>query len=706
MSMPSFLYAKKCKDWKSDEPDKIILKMGCTTDPESRKWSCITDHFNLPTYVWVITIFSLGQFTSLRQAEQTVFNYSYFKSRRRINDAGTEYFQLEEYSNSLQKVCEVLVQYDCLFSCTNEDIYLIKPRRKISEDFDDSIDDPDDVVPLNPITKPLESRVKKLRPYQRDALHVLQQNSKGIVVMATGTGKTVVFCKYIKLTGKGLFLIVVPTLKLVSQTIAVCKKNIGEQVYKYSTYMKNKNFIKSEDNPVVIVGTYMNSHNLHEIEGIDCIIFDECHSTVVGNREDNLTTSSDEDEDEEDEKEIEDTISQGNLSRYQKLLGYKCTKKFFFTATEKVKGLLSNQNISMDNEEIYGKVLYRYDLAKAISEGYLTDYKIEIVATENKEKACLNSVLKNTKSVVFCSTKKTVLKVYDYIETEKPDDLAVFKLNKDGEDIDSITKKFSEYEGRAVLISCKKINVGYDEPSVSNVIHYSVSTSSIMTIQRNGRGLRLYKDKIMATLVFLVDLSGDEESRKREIKALHKSVQYLKEFDTRLPDRIEKEKTKDKECYTTVDIKVEISDEKECRKIYNSCWEELQEKEYLTFDEAKELVKRKGIDSKEKYWELKDSRLPENPQEEYSGKFLDWVDYFGLERKEYLQYEVYKKEFNELYRRLNEVELSKVCKVLEERGEGYPKADMITEIYKLPNLGAILEKKKETKNIDLKSLFK
>ena len=51
---------------------------------------------------------------------------------------------------------------------------------------------------------------------------------------------------------------------------------------------------------------------------------------------------------------------------------------------------------------------------------------------------------------------------------------------------------------------------------------------------------RIHKDKIMATIIFMVEDSSDEEKRKRRIKLLHNIVSVYKFYDNTLNDSIKK----------------------------------------------------------------------------------------------------------------------------------------------------------------------
>jgi superfamily II DNA or RNA helicase len=648
-----YIYSRGSQSWKSSN-NKVIEKLGCTEWIEYRKWWGSTERLYPSFYNWYICIKDLGQFPTLRSAEATIFRHSFFK-KRNINNgegSGDEFFEFENYESSRQKACEILVQYDVVFQVIEGDKFTTKPKNLPKQDTEEL----KDAIALPLITK--QEKTKELRPYQIRCIEAMLSVVIGTIVAATGIGKTVIFCEYIKRV-RGRYLIVVPSKKLISQTIKTCQKIVGDtfHVCKYS-----ENCSVDKEN-VIIVGTYQSSHKLVKINNIDCIIFDECHNTVILNRPENTE----------------------EYSRYQKLLGHSCKKRFFFTATQ--KNILSDGKvISMDNKDIYGDVIFRYDIGNAITDGWLCDYMFHLVATKNRINSCVKYIKDGYKTIVFCGKIKTVEQVYQELQTKLPERIKIFKLGN-YDDTETNTRLFSSYIGQAVIIVCQKLSVGYDEPQIDTVIHYDLTTSSILTIQRN-RATRPYTDKVMAKLVFLCDISGEEEDRREKIRQLNSPIAYLKQIDYRLEKRIEKEKEKSKDEFSTMNIEVEGDfDTQEKKEIYDRCWKVLDRSE-LSYEQAKKIIKGK-INSKKEYFELckSDLRLPIDPKKEYPSIFVDWIDYFGLERTEYYSLETYKKRFNEKYNL--EIDLVKICKELHLDDSKCPYPDIVTDMYKLSNLGEL-----------------
>ena len=665
--MLNYFYSRKSKSWRSENDDYYILKLGSTRHIQSRKWWGCTERLYPSYYVWYLHITNLGRFPNLVSAEKTIFNHPFFSSRNIYNGEGSgeEFFSFHSSDNPLEKACEILIQYDAEFSVLHGDTFTTRPPTLIQ--------DSEDVTsqPLPPITK-LPTKSLTTRPYQIQCVESMLGVDKGILILATGTGKTVIYSLYIQKC-KGRYLIVVPTTTLVTQTVTKCKEILGDtfRVFEYKTDMKLPSRVSCKD--LVMVGTYQNSHNIRSVEDIDCIFFDECHSTVI------LKPPS------HTERGLRE------LSRFQKLLDYPCKKKFFGTATEKNITSHTQKPISMDDEKIYGPVLYKYTLAEAISEGYLTDYTFDLVGTADKKEICIGYIKSGFKSLIFCSNLESVRQLYNTVhEALKTTSVKVYKLGEK-EDVDINTKLFSEYKSQAVLISCRKINIGYDEPQIDTVIHYDISTSSIMTIQRTGRGLRLSPDKVMAKIVFLCDLSGDAESQKEEIKKLEAPISYLQLHDSRLRDRIAKELSKPSGLYKSINVK--LQEGLENVKVYDRFWNLLSDS-IITYNQCKELIRRANprVVSIREYAKLCDSepRLPLNPEETFDREFKGWVDYLSVDVSHYYSEERCRELIRRCYDQISHIpELSKRCKALRKTDPKFPPPDMWVHVYRLSSLEVI-----------------
>jgi predicted helicase len=209
----------------------------------------------------------------------------------------------------------------------------------------------------------------QMRPYQIDAIQAVVDEfritNKAILAMTMGGGKTLISIKIAERLDSANVLFLVPSCDLVAQFSEEWKThyrpnenidflNVASNVRcpkdnTLSTTSPNviHNFM-SRDNKKVIISTYKSASKLLYEYNFDFVIFDEAHRSI---RMNNLLTSSTFD------------------------------RKLFMTATPKVSSKEPDNNIHnrlMNNENIFGRIVYRYSLFQGIRDGYLCDYMIEV----------------------------------------------------------------------------------------------------------------------------------------------------------------------------------------------------------------------------------------------------------------------------------------------------------------------------------------
>lgn len=672
MSKKDCIYSISSDSWKyTDErirEDEIIVKLGCTSEIERRKWDYITYLPHKPKYDFWVEILSYGDFEgkSLEYVEKSIFKYPYFKNRNYYYEAGSEFFKVPKEENYKDKICQILLSKNVVFKVKEEDIFNNRPYQEVEEGEEPNIK-----------YKCTFSEKFELRHYQKSIVNEMKANSKGTFILPTGIGKTITYLSYIKDVPQR-YLIVVPSKCLINQTYKECKKflpiNIKSYIYKN----------EEKYNHSVTISTYQSSHKTYEKDW-DCIIFDECHNTVT-----NICRNTEEE-----------------VSRFQKLLKNPSREKFFFTATTKLVRFddsYREEKISMDNEKVYGKVLYEYKLDEAIKEGFLIDYRFRIEISGDKNNKLLFLIRDYSKIMIFCSTKKKMRKVYKYLIENVSDEekQCIFKLD-DNDDTNTIAKKFKDCSTLSILVCCKKAMIGYDEPKIDCVIHYDISSSCIETIQKNGRSLRIHKEKIMATIIFMVKDSSDEEKRKRRIKLLHNIVSVYKFYDKRMKDSIKKSCSYSEDVYKKIEINMDNNESADDKSmLYNRYWNEIIS-DRITYVDAKNIISQSDlcVESKKDYENLlkKENRLPENP-EEYFDQFSGWVDYLSLDKSKYYDLEQNRQKTKELFKngnvKYNKILLSETVSKLCHLDNKFPCFDMWECFYEKP-LSEIVIKPKLTK---------
>ncbi|WP_396584142.1 DEAD/DEAH box helicase [Bartonella grahamii] len=259
---------------------------------------------------------------------------------------------------------------------------------------------------------------KKLLDHQQEALKAvcdgLQTADRGKLIMACGTGKTFTSLKIAEaLAGQGkCVLFLVPSLSLMSQTIrewtadteiplrsfAVCSDTqVGKRrkaqddaaeldvsdlalpATTDSQKLGEKANKTSPDTMTVVFATYhsiqviSDAQKKYALPEFDLIICDEAHRTtgaVLGT----------------DKSESEFIkVHNNSLIRGKKRLYMTATPRIFSDNAKKQANEIDAVLASMDDEELYGKILYSYSFSHAVKNGLLTPYKIIVLGVDEGE---------------------------------------------------------------------------------------------------------------------------------------------------------------------------------------------------------------------------------------------------------------------------------------------------------------------------------
>ncbi|MCH4669113.1 DEAD/DEAH box helicase family protein [Escherichia coli] len=257
---------------------------------------------------------------------------------------------------------------------------------------------------------------KQLRPHQTPALEAVKRGlataDRGKLIMACGTGKTFTSLRIAEaVAGRGkTVLFLVPSLALLSQTLdewtqdtlidlrcfAVCsdsdvgKKNhddnvvVGISDLKYPATTNANSLVKAFNQPDifgsdkppymnVVFSTYHSVEVIHQAQKLgfpafDFIICDEAHRT---------TGATFEGDDESAFVRIHDNAYIAG----QKRLYMTATPRIFGDDAKETEGVTL---CSMDDKSLYGDDLYVITFSKAVQLGILCDYKVIVLAVEEK----------------------------------------------------------------------------------------------------------------------------------------------------------------------------------------------------------------------------------------------------------------------------------------------------------------------------------
>ena len=210
----------------------------------------------------------------------------------------------------------------------------------------------------------------KLRLHQQEALDVMELQSKGQIIVPTGGGKTMCMIEDAK---RQIRSTVIPTQrKLIQQIIVVVAPRIllAEQLSaEFLEHITNINVVHvhsgethhlSTTKPEVINNytkgkghtlIFTTYHSLHRIQesgiDVDVIYFDEAHNSV-----------------------------QKNFVQATEYFSMYANRCYFFTATPKHSK--TPFKIGMNDEDIYGKVLYNVPAPKLVQDGHILPPKVII----------------------------------------------------------------------------------------------------------------------------------------------------------------------------------------------------------------------------------------------------------------------------------------------------------------------------------------
>lgn len=257
---------------------------------------------------------------------------------------------------------------------------------------------------------------KKLRKHQTDALEAVRKglatNDRGKVIMACGTGKTFTSLKIAEdLVGSdGMVLFLVPSLALMSQTVrewtsdsevplrsfAVCSDTQVGKRRQFKDDIAEIDILdlafpattdpeklaagvndEASDRMTVVFATYQSiqviadAQSGHSLPAFDLIICDEAHRTTGATL---------------------DGQTESNFVRVHRNETINGKKRLYMTATPRIFGDSAKSKAddlgvtlaTMDDEEMFGPTLFYRGFGWAVQEGLLTDYKVIVLAMDEK----------------------------------------------------------------------------------------------------------------------------------------------------------------------------------------------------------------------------------------------------------------------------------------------------------------------------------
>lgn len=437
---------------------------------------------------------------------------------------------------------------------------------------------------LNGKTKPKELKPFNPKEHQQIAIDKasehFENNSRGILIMPCGTGKTITSILIAKeLHSKNIF-VAVPSLSLVQQTFEdwvkfvisekldakICCICSDEKVsdINYDDFVDSKdylgfktldqtediaNWLRSPRKVNIIIITYQSSLKLIEVSKSlnfkwDLGIFDEAHNTCgeINNRFSQL-------------------IFENNIN---------CKKRMFMTATPKIFFGDKEKKIAMNDVSLFGKEFYLLSFADAIAKyDALIDYEILNLEITKKE---IREFLKENEFLTGNEKNKDVIETR-YLASS----LAIKKARKIGikktisfhyridkaEQFSKQHNKFTEpqissmhirgsYKSKirkniidefkekqkSILTNARCLTEGVDITCVDSIIFVDPKKSSKDIVQAVGRGLRKHDEKKKCYIILPVIYEDGKIISKDSYNNIVTILQEMSQTDSRINDII------------------------------------------------------------------------------------------------------------------------------------------------------------------------
>lgn len=336
-----------------------------------------------------------------------------------------------------------------------------------------------------------------LRYYQREAIACALKEKNGILVLPTGSGKSLVIagiCKEIKEP----ILILQPSKEILEQNFEKIKAFTDEDIGIYSASLGVKEIHR------ITLATIGSIKDIEKFKHFKVILIDEAH------------------------------LVRSDAGRYCDLiLQIKPTKIIGLTATPyRLKNTRMGSQwrfLHRTRPKIFDKIIYVYQIKKAFEDGFLcplnyysqpydtsrlkvsgNDYDENSVATHNAEVGLHNKVLEVLKEnlhlkhfLIFVNTIKEAYLVADKL----------IGFGFTGYVVEAKTKKadreliLSEFKSGKIkfVVNVSTLTTGFDFPALDCVITIRPTMSLALFYQMMGRGIRIAEGKKSCAIFDLVD---------------------------------------------------------------------------------------------------------------------------------------------------------------------------------------------------------
>jgi superfamily II DNA or RNA helicase len=358
----------------------------------------------------------------------------------------------------------------------------------------------------------------KLRPYQEKAVESVfnqwQGHDSTLLVMATGTGKTVVFSEIVRRIG-GRALVIAHREELIWQAVQKLRGIGMEANVEMADLVADANFW--DESPVVVSTVQTQSQRMTRFDPyrFELLVIDEAHHATAST--------------------YRKTIDYYRQNTNLKILGVTATPD---RADKEALG------------QVFQSVALDYEILDAIKDGFLVPIEQQLVVIEGLDFSSVRTtagdlngadlalvmeaeknlhgivsatldIIGERKTIVFAVTVKQAEMYSEIFNRHKPgmSDWVCGKTPKDKRR--EIFRKFGTGETQ-ILVNVGILTEGYDNPSVEVIAMARPTKSRCLYSQMVGRGTR--------TLPGVIDQSDDAEERRNLIAQSQKASCLVIDF--------------------------------------------------------------------------------------------------------------------------------------------------------------------------------
>lgn len=350
--------------------------------------------------------------------------------------------------------------------------------------------------------------ILQLRPHQQDAVDSMSDNTRGIICMPTGSGKTITMVKdaqrVFDTNDDATIVVVGPTIALTTQLcnefmtwfddVAVCHVHSGHVPYYRTTDPTNISlWVRGSIGPKFIFTSY---HSLHRIQEsgirVDTIYFDESHNSI--------------------NRQWFDSV---------KYFSQTARRTYYMTASPKVS--VTPDKHGMNETEVYGDIICDVPVTQMIYDGYivppnLITIKSDTVAdgkypAEVDINNLIKSITSNELNTVLVSCKNTT-QLYHVSTSERfttfctDNDYTIYTIsskygciiNGDKVPRNDFMTHMKNNTGRYVVFHVSILCEGINLPKLEGLVLLK-KLNTIKLVQSIGRVLRLDEGKTEGKVV-------------------------------------------------------------------------------------------------------------------------------------------------------------------------------------------------------------